>query len=216
MHLGRFALLVLGSASVCAAQALGSISATVLDEHQAPVQGALVTAGHAGEFEDMWPGQCTTGRDGACTMAIQGPGRFALSASKRDDAYPAKNMFYLGKGFKEDIVILAEANSAATVVLHVGPKAGVIKGKVFDAATGKPIVGSVEFHWIADSEIWMSTGLSEIGVPVLVPANVPLTMVVSREGYEDWRFTAPDGTEKQLRLRPGEEMALEIRLRPRP
>lgn len=215
MRILQFALIALGSASLCAAQGLGSISVNVLDESRAPVEGALVTAHHAGEMEDMWPGQCTTGHDGTCAMAIQGPGRFAIEAQKGQDDYPSKNIFYFGKGFKEDIVTLAEANSVATVVLHVGPRAGVITAKVWDAVTGKAMVGVADLHWVSDPEIWLETGLSDIGVPVLVPSNIPVTLVVSREGYEAWRYTSADGTEKNIVLGPGEELKLDIRLRPK-
>lgn len=215
MRLFLFATVIVSASAVGFAQPDGSICVTVLDEHQAPVKGASVTAHHAGELEDMWPGFCTTGPDGACTMRIQGPGRFALKAFKGEDNYPDKSMFYFGREFKEEIVTLAQPNSFATVILHVGPKAEVIKGKVFDAITGMALVGVVEFHWVSDPEIWMQTGLSEIGLPVLVPANIPLIMVVSREGYKDWRYTEPDGSEKQILLRPGEERAFIIRLQPK-
>ena len=214
MRLSLCALLVAGP-GFCVAQPAGSILITVLDEHQALVKGAMVTANHAGELEDVWSGFCTTGPDGACTMRILGPGRFALQAFKGEDDYPDKNMFYFGRGVKEDIVTLEEPNSAATVILHVGPKAGVIHGKVFDAVTGKALVGSVEFHWVSDPEIRMQTGFSEIGLPVLVPSNIPLIMVISLDGYQDWHDTEPDGTEKQILLGPGEEKSIEVRLQPK-
>lgn len=216
MHLTKiisFALVVITGAGY--AQANGSIRVTVFDESQAPVSGAWVTAHHAGEFEDMWPGSCRTGTDGSCTMRIQGPGHFALEASKIVAKYPPKTPFYLGNSFKEDVVELAQSDSSTSAVLHVGPKAGVIYAKVFDVTSGKAIVGSAELHWVSNPGIWMETGISEIGGPVLIPANVPVTLVVSREGYEPWIYKSPSHpAQKFIQLRSGEALTLHIRLRP--
>jgi hypothetical protein len=209
------AAVVIAGSGFCLGQASGSIVITVLDENQARVSGAWVTAHHAGELADTWPGSCTTGDNGTCTMRIQGPGRFALEAAKVVDKYPPRIPFYFGKNFKEDVVELREANSTASGVLHIGSKAGAVKGNVFDAVTGKALVGSAEFHWVSDQAIWIQTGISEIGRPVLVPANVPVTLVVSREGYENWKYSGPDGALKAIVLQPGQEEILNIRLQPK-
>jgi len=215
MRLALCAAVFLAGSGFCFGQASSSIGVTVLDKNQSPVNGAWVAAYHAGEFEDMWPGSCTTGIDGTCTMRIQVPGRFALEAAKTVDKYPPKLPFYFGKNFKEDLVELREANSIASTVLHVGPKAGAIHGNVFDAVTGKAIVGSAEFHLVSDQKIWIQTGMSTMGGPVLVPANVPVNLVVSREGYEDWKYSWPDGALKPIVLRSGEEEILNIGLKPK-
>jgi hypothetical protein len=215
MRLALCAAVVVTGCGFCFGQASSSIGVTVLDENQSPVSGAWVMAHHAGEFEDMWLGSCATGIDGTCTMRIQGPGRFALAAAKTVDKYPPKLPFYFGKSFKEDVVELRAANSTASAVLHVGPKAGAIHGNVFDAVTGKAIVGSAEFHLVSDQKVWIQTGMSGMGGPVLVPANVPVTLVVSKEGYENWKYSWPDGALKPIVLRSGEEEIFNIGLKPK-
>jgi hypothetical protein len=202
-------------AGVAFGQAIGAIHVTVLDERQSPVAAAMVTAHHAGEFEDMWPGLCTTAEDGTCTMHIQGPGRFAVEASKFADQYPQRLSFYFGKNFKEQVVELRAADSIVSAVIHVGPRAGVIKGKVFDAVSGKSLVGSAELHWVADQDIWMQTGIGELSYPLLIPADVPLTLVVSRQGYEDWKYSTRRGALKPILLHSGRELRLNIRLMPK-
>jgi hypothetical protein len=51
---------------------------------------------------------------------------------------------------------------------------------------------------------------------MLVPSDSPVTMVVSEKGYGDWTYALGKGAMKNvIRLGPGEEQRLDIRLQPR-
>jgi hypothetical protein len=214
MRPSSFALYALWiAASLCSAQSAGSIHVTVLDENQKPVSSAQVMTDPAGVLEDMVSTTCVTGEDGTCTIGRLEPGQWVVYAFKYRDGYPRPSQFFQGRNFKQTVVKLTESGLSESVVVDVGPKQGFLKLIVTDALTGKEIMPvSFDLRWVSDSSNWMETGRGDSFI-VLVPANVPLAMVASSEGYEDWAYAS--SADHALLLHSGEKLTLHIRLQPK-
>ena len=105
---------------------------------------------------------------------------------------------------------------AATVEVRLGPKTAVLVGTISDAVTDAPLHACAGFSPISQPN-------SSTAYPVnpsyrlLIPAEAEVAVKVWLEGYEPWYFP---GTERQsastpMRLKPGEEKKVNVRLRPK-
>lgn len=227
----RIVYLILGlvaATSLCAGQghdSVGTVRVTVLDGRDLPVRGAKVTAlpitkcvlGYA-------PPECFADSAGGCTLTLSYGGdcggKYGISASKEDDDYPLLYFsFYAAADstLKQTEVTLSKGHPSEAVTVHLGRRAGVLVGTVADAVTGKPLNANVAFRWVSDPKISLSgSGLANAHFRILVPSNTPVTMVVSLKGYEDWAYSMGRGALwNAIILRPGEELTLDIRLRPK-
>jgi hypothetical protein len=76
---------------------------------------------------------------------------------------------------------------------------------------------NVEFRWLLEPKNFMSgSGLTNAQFRILIPSDTLITMVVSLDGYENWRYESADESRKNaILLRPQEEMQLDIRLTPK-
>lgn len=113
-------------------------------------------------------------------------GRYSLSAAKPDEGYPEPNSaFYTGFHAKLVVIKLSFQHQSASVALRLGKKAGILKGTVADAVTGRPVNANVEFRWVSEPQNFLSgSGLANAQFRISVPSDVPITMVVSLAGYE--------------------------------
>jgi hypothetical protein len=118
---------------------------------------------------------------------------------------------------KPTVVILSHEQPAESISVHLGKKGGILTGTVTDAKTAKPLNANVEFRWVSDPRTFLSgIGLTNAKFRVLVPSDVAVTMVVSLDGYENWSYSLGRGELRNaILLHPGEELALDIRLRPK-
>lgn len=222
--MGRISTTLIGILLIvapCFGQDSGSIHATVLDDSGAFVQGATVSAlllaagGHSGGVP-----HCVSDESGSCTISLlnYGYGSYSMSVAKPVDRYPeSRSAFYTGFLAEQIIAMISAEHPSESVVLHLGKKAGILKGTVADAVTGKPLDANVEFRWVSDPGNFMSgSGLTKAQFRILVPSDVAVTMVVSLEGYENWTYTLGRGSmSNAILLSPGEELNFEIRLWPR-
>jgi hypothetical protein len=145
-------------------------------------------------------------------------GSYSVTAKKPEEDYPDLSWpFYAGFKAKLTIVKLSAQHQTARVALHLGEKAGILKGTVSDAVTGKPLNANVEFRRVQELGNFLSaSGLTTAEFRILIPSNVAITMLVSLDGYEDWAYTNDrEPTSHSIRLLPEEVMYLDIRLRPR-
>lgn len=103
------------------------------------------------------------------------------------------------------------------VTVHLGKRGGVLTGTVKDAITGKPLNADAKICWISNPVYCIhGSGLANARFRILVPSDFPVTMIVSLKGYEDWTYSLGKGALKNaILLGPGEEMRLDIRLRPK-
>ena len=143
-------------------------------------------------------------------------GKFDVTAKKEDEGYPNTSSAFYGDG-KVEAVTLMPDHPSATVTIRLGPKAGILRGTVTDAVTGAPLSPCADFRWASEPKYSVTgTGLLNAEYRVLVPSNRDVMMKVWHEGYEPWYYpgTADKLQRTSIRLKPGEEETLDIRLQP--
>lgn len=217
----RFTIALIGFlvvASLSFGQDNGSVYGTVVDDSGTPVKGATV---YAQPLDRPMAGiipHDISDRNGSFTISKLDYGRYSVSAAKPDEGYPELYFaFYTGFHAKLLVIKLSAQHQSASVALHLGKKAGILKGTVADAVTGKPVNANVEFRWVSEPQNFLrGSGLANAQFRILVPSDVAITMVVSVAGYENWSYKADKGFVKNaVLLLPGEELNLDVRLQPK-
>ena len=99
------------------------------------------------------------------------------------------------------------------MVVNLGPKAGILTGTISDALTGKPIPAGFDLAQVKDRTRWMRTSAAP-NFRVLIPSSKEMEVKVSAPGYEAWVYPDPTVPSQFLRLDPGSEMHLDIKLKP--
>ena len=199
----------------------GMISGTVLDASGEPFKGVQVCTYMQGA-----PSGSTESR-GACSATSDEAGQFhidhvemgviTIEAIKPEDGYVA----FAGTSVTKQVT-LTPTQLSATVVLKLGPKAGVLIPRVKDRLTGKPIV-DFEVAWrIFDSDEAAGdySGGQHVGhgtKNAIVPPEKYLVLTISARGYKKWIYCDPSDPSKPafLRLQSGEEKELVVELEPK-
>jgi hypothetical protein len=209
---------VLVVASLSFGQDNGSVHGTVVDDGGTPVKGATV---YAQPLDRPMAGiipHNISDESGSYSISKLDFGRYSVWAAKPDEGYPELNFaFYTGFHAKLPVIKFSAQHQSATVVLHLGKEAGILKGTVADAVTGKPLNANVEFRWVSEPQNFLSgSGLANAQFRILVPSDAAVTMVVSLAGYENWSYITDKGSvSNAVLLLPGEELNLDIRLQPK-
>jgi hypothetical protein len=202
-------------------QAGGSIRASVLDENGGPVSGAIVTfmrQPRGSGDEELT--NCFTDQTGTCTAWKLRYGKYSATAANPRDGYPdshGANGFYAGSYPKTSLALLSAKDPSQAVELHMPKKAGFIDITAVDGATGKPLNAKLEFHWVSSPKNGfacdcMSHGQSRL----LIPAETPVTMLVTRKGYDDWTYALGRGELRDaILLHAGEELSLDVQMWPK-
>ncbi|HEX8801373.1 MAG TPA: hypothetical protein VF772_22305, partial [Terriglobales bacterium] len=118
-----------------------------------------------------------------------------------------------------EMVTLTPNQSSATVVLKLGPKAGVLIPNVKDRFTGEP-VKDFQVNWtIVDSDeaSSVSGGETIIGIRrTIVPPEKYLVLTIFARGYKKWIYHDPSDPSRPafIRFQPGEEKELLVELEP--
>jgi hypothetical protein len=196
----------------------GSIVGTIVDAGGNLVTGATAYARPVGRIHVGITPHASTNANGEFVIAKLGFGKYSLGAAKPEEDYPELYFaFYTGFAAKFPIVTLSAQHRSASIIVRLGKKAGILKGTVTDAATGRPLNANVEFRRVLEPKNFMSgSGLTNAQFRILVPSDTPITMVVSLDGYENWRYEGADGGRKNaILLRPKEEMQMDIQLTPK-
>lgn len=140
-------------------------------------------------------------------------GKFAVAAKKEDEDYPDMSRQFYSDG-KFQTVNLSASHPKATVIIRLGPKAGVLLGTVIDAVTKAPLRPCVEFRRSAEPHNFLSgSGLVEPTYKLLVPPDTDILVNIYLDGYKTWYFPGTFEKEKQ-QLRPGEKKVAGIKLEP--
>jgi hypothetical protein len=196
----------------------GLIEGTITYEDGTAARGATVYASPMGRpFGGIIP-HATADERGHFAILHLWLGPYAVGAEKLDEDYPNNSeQFYSGGKFKT--VTLTVRRSAATISIHLGPKAGILTGTVVDAVTGAPLNSCAEFRWANGPDNFLSgTGLVNAKYRMLIPSNTPILMKVWYRGHKRWYY--PGTTDKThglpVNLKPGEQLRVDIRLEPDP
>lgn len=222
-----YLVLIAVSLSLCAQQTTlsivaaadvgpGSIEGTVFYENGSPAIGATVYSQPMDRGMAAIVPHAKTDEAGHFAIPHLWLGKFAVAAEKLDEDYPNMTMQFYSDG-KFETVVLTSTNSAATVSIRLGPKAGILIGTVADAVTGAPVNPCVEFRWAKQpSNFLAGTGLVNAKYRVLIPSNTDILMKVWYEGHKPWYYpgTTSKALTRPVNLKPGEETKLEIRLEP--
>jgi hypothetical protein len=237
--------LLLAFGVTASASVKASIHVRVIDQHGNPVPGSWVYLEPAGSSWDA-PFSCTTGGDGTCTLVLEGmakslPGDYIVSAMKESDGYPMPSSFFYGNdvfpGFQEglngemfslksgQLMVTMPGQTAVKVlkdltpreaVIRLGPKQGILKVIATDSFTGKEIDDvMLTSQWRSAPRNSVNGQLNKTQV-FLVPFDLPVTLVVGAEGYQEWTYTSTaDPADHTIKLHSGERLTLRIQLKPK-
>lgn len=195
----------------------GLIDGTVVYRDGKPVNGATAYAEPLGRGLGIAIPHDQTNEAGHFTIQIPVSwfGEFAVTAKKEDEDYPEMNQFYSNGRFQT--VTLTLQHPAATVTIHLGPKAGVLQGAVTDAVTGAALNPCVELRRASNPGNFLSgSGLIHRHYRLLIPSDAGVFVKIWLDGYEAWYYpsTIIKSAARAIRLKPGEERTLNISLRP--
>jgi hypothetical protein len=211
----RLAVILVLTSSIAVA-GTAKISGTVVDEHGVPVKHMTVEAwpldmGHSGGTD-----QALTDENGHFVLTVifgrlpdgRAYGmRWAVYPRQEKGDYYAdlSSRFYkTAAGQAQQIEFFLDAPEA-NVELRPGPKAGALKGKVTDRATGVPVKPEFEFAWISDPENKMVESTSN-DYRILLPSNTDIKLTVLSRGYKPWSYQGA------INVGPGQDMTLDIRM----
>jgi hypothetical protein len=196
----------------------GVINGTVTYEGGSPVKGATITAHPKGRpiaAQLPWAESDPTGH-----FEIKIPrdwfGEFSVTAKKVDEDYPDMNWPLYNDG-KLQTVTLTASQPTATLTIRLGPKTAVLFGTVADALTDAPLNPCAALGRAGDPRSRLSgTGLVNAKYRLLVPSNADVLIKIWLDGYKSWYYpgTTDESQGRPVRLKPGEETELNIRLTP--
>lgn len=197
----------------------GTISGTVLNEDGQSFKGVQVCTymmgAPSGSREARGGCLATTDDAGQFRIDHVAMGTFGVEAIKPDQGYIA----FAGTSVKQ-FVTLTSSQSSATVVLKLGPKAGVLLPSAKDKFTGEPVTDFQVSWMIVDSDEATSiSGGETIGQETrrtLVPPEKYLVLTISARGYKKWVYHDPSDPSRPafIRFQPGEEKELLVELEP--
>jgi hypothetical protein len=196
-----------------ALNATGVIRGTVRDEQNQPLDGATVAL----DLVDDLPGQrmvpeAKTDSQGNFVFDHLRWGKYRIFVGKEEAGYPDTRYHIYSNGVYP-IAVISPDHPEASVVLSVGPKAGVLNVVVLDASTGQPIGDSLlgGSMWIWSEGYGHGMGGSIIHENrLLIPPFVAVGVEIGADGYQPERYP------EKITLPPGGEMTIEVKLRPLP
>jgi hypothetical protein len=146
-------------------------------------------------------------------------GTYTLYVAKEEDGYaPTDSAFHYGSSADAPQVTVNDQQPPQEVVIHLGPKAARLTGRIIDGATNDPVAwdAQITLRRMDNPDFMYATGPNLKGeFNVLVP-SAPFTMKVSAPGYEDWYFRN-EGSKQQsdaLEIAGDTTKELTVSLRP--
>jgi len=194
--------------SVCAQeQRAGSIRGTAVDEKGVPVSEAKVNAEIMdGRMRHTLVRYVETDSNGHFVVDRLAWGTYKVIAMKEDSGYPNTAFAFYGNDVFQTAT-LTPAGPVAELTIHVGPKAGVLKGSVINILDSGPVNATFRLTRAASPDKWLSTSVAS-SYRVLLPPSTDVLLEVSAPGFKTWTPAGP------LQLHPGEELRLDISLDP--
>jgi hypothetical protein len=215
-HLRRLWLPLLAIAFLTPAQSKdlgeGVIQGVVLGEGGQPVRGAKVHAELIGVPMAKLIRYVETDESGFFLIDRLAFGNYYVGAMKEEEGYGSNDSsFFTDKPLTT--VRISAQHRIADVVVNLGPKAGILRGTISDASTGKPIPAGFDLAQVKDRNKWIGTSAAP-QFRVLIPSSKEIEVKVSAPGYETWIYSDPAITSPVLRMEPGSEIHLDIQLKP--
>lgn len=196
-------------------QAHAGIVGTVLDEQGHPLKNIAVHA--VLEQTGMYMSTVDSNEAGHFMIENLEPGTYSIFGESDADAYPDTALrFYPNEN---PIKVTLGNFGDATIVLVLGPRAGVLCGTVLDKTTGKTIISQHAPHFIVRKISNRADSIEFVGPAKfrwLIPPATEVTLEVFAEGYKPWVYAEPSSplTPLPFRFESGEEKTLNIRLEP--
>ncbi len=184
----------------------GVITGRVVDAAGAPVKAAGVYVVPLGHPLGTRARTATADNTGAFVIDNLAFGTYGVYGSKEDEGY-ADTLFF--SPIEAPRVTISAQQPAGTVVLRFDPKAGMITGTSRDERTGKPVPAGFTMRRLSDS--WVHEMSQPPNFRVLLPASQDFSLEATAEGYQTW-----ESGSRPLRLEPGAQLHLEIKLKPQP
>jgi len=141
-------------------------------------------------------------------------GTYIVEGEKEEDGYPS-SIFSLDAGKLPAAVTISPEQPDGIIVLKLGPRAGVLKGTVRDAVTGKKIGTNFTVRrWGTPGRFFSTSEGPQFRL--LIPASTDVTLEVTAPGYKKWFFAAQSHPSRPapLRLESGAQMHMDILLQP--
>jgi hypothetical protein len=217
MHnLGRLWLPLLAIAFLAPAQSKdvgqGVIQGVVLGEGGQPVRGAKVHAELNGVAMAKKIRYVETDESGFFLIDRLDFGNYYVGAMKEEEGYGSIDSSFFNDNPLPTVLISAQ-HRFADVIVNLGRKAGILTGTISDALTGKPIPAGFDLVQAKDRSKWMGTSAGP-NFRVLIPSSKEMEVNVSALGYEAWVYPDPTIPSQVLRMDPGSEVHLDIKLKP--
>lgn len=186
-------LICFGLANTASAQVSSpyTISGDLRDEAGQPFPGASVCAlQNNGRVVNVRDKVCAeSDAQGKFVINLTAPGNYQVVAEKLSEGYmPPYYPFYKDPKTPIPEVVLGGEHANASVSVQLGPKSGLITGKVIDEATDLPVKDFVVWTWQARDVNARTHQVvkGQSGRFRILAPPVPFRMRVVSDGYEDW------------------------------
>lgn len=199
---------VLCISCLSAAQNLGRIAGTVVDEQGQVVDDATVClAESSGNNSSI---NCRTYTEhGQFQIPELKFGTYGLFAINEAEGYS------IGNQSPGEKVTISPANPAPEVTVRLRPGGAVLSGIVRDKINGKPVKGITIQYLDIDGKASESSLLPSDGeFHVTLPPECDLVVIISAKGYKGWVYTDASSPRPVLRLGAGERKQVDIQLEP--
>jgi len=189
---------------------LGEIRGVVMDEGGSPVSEAEVdrdsiSHGPVGKAISL----ALTDKSGAFTFSPVKFGSYKLYALKPESGYPDTKFDLYSESYHPVTATVSAASPIVSVVIVVGPRAGMVKLTVIDKVTRQPIPSPTTTIRRLDTDAWISVGRTE-DMTMCVPPSIPTEITVHAEGYKEWPNHGSSGSaaKRYVNIASGKEVKM--------
>lgn len=211
-----FSLMALEASAQPPGDLNGVIAGRVINEAGEYVAGAKVRAEPAGaEHRGGFVRYVETDKEGNFELEHLAWGLYYVFAMKEADGYADTYWSIYDDGVLTQCEVAARAPKA-TILVTIGPKAGLIVGSIANSVTGAPIQNGSIRIWRWDNATAFMDASTAPEYRKLVPANIAVGLKIYAPGFEAW-YHASDATPGEpgpLLLKPGAKLRIDIKLRP--
>jgi hypothetical protein len=163
-----------------------TVTGTVVDEQEQPVEGAWISA-------QVGNGRVPRGQSdskGHFSILIQRPGTYTVYAEHLEKGYPIAAWPFYGKVWQPSLsqVTIDETSTPAPVKIKLGPKAGRLVLTILDGSTNKPIeTGSVYLCRVGEPRsFWSISSDWPKGHYEILTPDVPFTIKFQTPWHGKW------------------------------